>query len=193
MATTTTTTTGPVDDWPRLAFCGKAGAGKTTAADFLEAAGYQRRSIAGPLKSIAKRVWGPGADTDRDKLIRLGQAVREIDPDAWIRLTLEDISTASMMGNGERPVIDDLRFPNEWWKLKRAGFVIVQVIAPKFIRIDRLKANGKFQNEEQLDDASETALDSPGFVPDYTVHNSLTPDDFYEQLRNVVLKERARV
>jgi dephospho-CoA kinase len=182
------------DEWPRLAFSGKAGAGKTTAAEFLEAgAGYQRTSIAGPLKDMAAKLWGTEARTDREKLQQLGVAVRNIERDTWVKLLLAKIDTAAEMHNGNRPVIDDLRFPNEWWELKKAGFVLVEVWAPKFRRVDRLKANGKFQNLGQLDDESETALDSPGFQPDYLLSNDSTIDSFYEQIRRVLLKERSRV
>ena len=88
-------------------------------------------------------------------------------------------------------MIDDLRFPNEYWLLKELGFTIVRVEADRHDRISRLKQNGKLQDEAQLDDISETALD--GFVFDHTIENDDTFDAFGEDLAAVLGRERARV
>ena len=66
----------PTIDLPNVAFIGKAGAGKTTGADFLAAEfGYMRASFAKPLKDVAAQIWGESARTDRAKLQGLGVCV----------------------------------------------------------------------------------------------------------------------
>lgn len=184
---------------PNIAFTGKAGAGKTTAAELLVELGYQRQSFAAPLKDIAARLWGETARTDREKLQRLGVAVREIEQDTWSNLLVEGLRERELyprvnyQGNAvsEPPtVVDDMRFENEWFALKANGFVIVRITASRAVRIDRLKANGKWQDEAQLEHVSETALDH--LNPDYTIHNDGPHADLYDEVVAVLLKERRR-
>jgi cytidylate kinase len=171
---------------PNVALCGKAGAGKTTAAQLLGQFGYETRSFAGPLKDMAATIWGDEARADRDKLQRLGCAVRDIDPDAWCDLLVRNLDDC-----GEAPiVVDDMRFENEWWALKGAGFTTIRVTAPRGTRINRLKANGKWRDEEQLEHVSETAIDYLG--ADYTVRNDFDEFEFYDQLSEVLKKEYRR-
>ncbi len=139
---------------PDVAFLGKAGAGKTTAAEFLvEHHGYTRLSFAALLKDISVQIWGEDARTDRDKLQKLGVAVREIDPDAWVG------ALGRSLDRGGPIVVDDCRFPNEYWMLKVDGFVFIEVCANEALRVDRLQRNGKLQDISQLTHVSETALD----------------------------------
>lgn len=180
-----------VSEYPPFAFTGKAGAGKSTCADFLETAGYTQVHIAGPLKDTAASLLGDQARKNRGFLQKLGQLVRDEDEDAWVRLMLQSIETKYAVLGLTQFVVDDLRFPNEWWKLKADGFVIVRVTAPRSLRIDRLKRIGKFQDESQLDDVSETAVDD--LEPHHTIVNDRDDDYVYEQLRDVLARERRRV
>lgn len=184
--------------FPDIALAGKAGAGKSTAADLLVELGYQKRSIAASLKDIAAQLWGTEARTDRAKLQGLGVAVREIERDTWIDLLIRNGARDRMLLRQQtgvftpKPiVVDDLRFPNEYWTLKAEGFVIVKVVAEPNRRVDRLKANGKWQDDEQLEHESETALDDPSYS-DYFIENDGTKEDLYDDLVDVILKERRR-
>ena len=178
----------PTIDLPNVAFIGKAGAGKTTGADFLAAEfGYMRASFAKPLKDVAAQIWGESARTDRAKLQGLGVAVRDIDPDAWCTLLVRQIRQAPPQ---LRWVVDDCRFPNEYQALGELGFVFIRVIAYGEQRIDRLVANGKLTDVEQLNHISETALD--GVVPDYVIGNSDTTGTYAEVLTGIINKEARR-
>lgn len=185
--------------FPNIALMGKAGSGKSTVAGFLVELGYERMSFADPLKRIAAELWGGDAMTDREKLQGLGVFARELDPETWVRLFVRrfnDRGRANAIHNCTPPralmpvVVDDLRFPNEFTMLGGAGFVIVRVEAPRASRIDRLRGNGKFQNEEQLEHSSETALDD--YEGDHTLVNDTTTDDLYDAVVGLLLKERRR-
>ena len=178
-----------MSDYPNIAFTGKAGSGKSTAAEALLNRGYFRVSFAAPLKRTAEMIWGEGALTDRGLLQWLGQVIRERDDMAWANAARPAIDAIQQAGG--LVVIDDLRFPNEYWLLKELGFTIVRIESSKHTRIERLKLNGKLQDEAQLEDTSETALD--GYEVDHVIVNDGTPEEFGEQLLNVLGRERARV
>lgn len=175
---------------PSFAFIGRAGSGKTTAAQFLvESQDYRKLAFANPLKEIATMIWGGAALTDRDKLQRLGVAVREIDPDAWANLLFAELDA----GQGGHPwVIDDCRFPNEFDGLRERGFVTVRVESDTRTRINRLTHIGKLQSEDQLGHESETSLD--GYPTDYDLENYGSTDlmTVYEQITDILRKELRR-
>jgi len=93
-------------------------------------------------------------------------AIRDIDEDAWLNLAIFNIDHSY----SPRIVVDDCRFPNEYWALKERGFVFVRIVADITKRVDRLKKIGKWENEEQLNHVSESYVD--GFATDYTIYNN---------------------
>jgi dephospho-CoA kinase len=166
---------------PSVAFCGKAGAGKTTAAELLTELGYERYSHAGPLKIVAEVLW-PSAVT-RERLQRLGRAIRAIHEDTFVDSLLETVGPHGC-------VVDDMRFPNEYWALVGSGFVVVRITAPLHTRIDRLKGNGRYENDAQLEDESETALD--GLWCEHTIENTGTKGELATALVDILAKELKR-
>ena len=63
----------------------------------------------------------------RDFNIAIGQSLKQLDPDIWVRIMdkyIENHSDALM-------VIDDLRFPNEYAMLKGIGAKIVRITNPE--------------------------------------------------------------
>lgn len=183
---------------PNIAFVGKAGAGKTTASDLLTELGYHKASFAAALKDVAAMMWGDDARTDRSKLQPLGTEVaRLIDPDVWVNLLLKRIRPYSAPHGSFNPapaqpvyVVDDCRFENEWFALKAERFVMVRLLAEVPSRTDRLKANGKWQGEEQLSHVSETAIDH--LEADHTIVNDGSTADLYDDIVDVILRERRR-
>lgn len=179
---------------PHIAFTGKAGSGKTTAALALaDAKGYRIVSFAEPIKRVAGILWGPRGRTDRDTLQWIGESVRSRDPGAFVRILeerLDDIHNNSSDAN-PRVVVDDLRMVPEYDMLREQGFIIVRIEAERHIRIDRLVATGKMGRQEELDDETETALD--GYLFDYEVHNNSDPEDLSDQISMILRREGSRV
>lgn len=169
--------------YPNIAIIGKMGAGKSTVANGLlndPAVRYDHVAIAGKLKEIAVELFGPGADKSRYYLQGLGQYVRSLEEDAWIDIAIDQVIKWSPA------VIDDVRYPNEYDKLKaECGAIIVRVEAPLEVRIERLKANGKWGGKEALEHESETALDH--LPADYTIINdgTSTPNHIQNLIRNI--------
>ena len=184
---------------PNIVLLGKAGAGKSTCADVLVSdfslyygMHYRRYAIAEPLKDIAAQLWGDGAEGDRGKLQALGVALRDIDEDVWIRkccarIELETTRPYYLGGLyylGGSAVVDDCRFPNELQMLREMGFVSVRVVAERNRRLARLQANGKIQDEAQLEHSSETALDD--YPADHTLINNASMGDLRYALADIL-------
>lgn len=177
--------------YPNIAFVGKAGSGKSSAAGILQdlalpiaAAGYSPVSFATPVKRMSAELWPAGR---RDRWQALGAAVREIDPNTWVGIWACEVEDSR-----DWPIVtDDVRYENEWWAARAKGFVIVRVWAPEHVRINRLKANGKWQDAGQLLHESETAVDH--MVADYTIENSDgSLIDLAAMLLNIINKELRR-
>lgn len=178
---------------PNIAFVGKAGAGKSSAADILcDHYFYTKHSLAGPLKDMAAQLWGEEARSDRAKLQGLGVAVRRIHADTWVNLLLRGLSNelGPVDTLAQRACVDDVRFPNEFDVLRQAGFIVVKITARERTRETRLKGNGKWQSADQLSHESETALDDPAFRADYVIDNDLDGDGLLNGLLDVLNKER---
>lgn len=126
-----------------VAFTGRAGSGKTTAAQHLvDAYGATRISFAEPLRRIAKDVFeftdeqlrtSTGKEavdrrygfSPRESLIRLGRSAREnISPDVWVGAAFNSILRR---GSGLY-VIDDLRYPNEALRLAESGGFLIKMV-----------------------------------------------------------------
>jgi dephospho-CoA kinase len=109
--------------------------------------------------------------------------VRDIDEDAWANLLVRDLDPHLP------PVaVDDLRFPNEYWALRGAGFRIIRIEAPRDIRIDRLRRNGKLSDDPEWENhISETAL--ADFEADYVVFNTEDVTFLEEQLSTILRRE----
>jgi hypothetical protein len=99
-------------------------------------------------------------------LQELGMAVREIDPDFWLRAALKKVTAANEAGHPV--VITDVRFPNEAESLQRAGFELVYIDRP---------------GVEHLDHASENSLTADD--ADMALHNVGSLDDFMADVEYV--------
>ena len=113
-----------------VAFLGREGSGKSYQSNELIKRGYKKLSFANPLRKLAFKVVGLDFEegmkqydtlkrtelvfgmTFRNILEQLGEGVRAIDSDFWIKALVNDIR-----GTLENICIDDMRYPNEFIKL----------------------------------------------------------------------------
>ncbi len=132
------------DNWPCVvAFTGLAGSGKSTAADYLVARGYQRVKFAGPLKAMMRglgltedHIEGPlkelptpllAGRTPRYAMQTIGTGWGRdlIGPTLWTGLWWATVS--DVLDNGGRVVCDDCRFSNEAEVVRGVGGVVVRL------------------------------------------------------------------
>jgi dephospho-CoA kinase len=85
-----------------------------------------------------------------------------------------------------RPMITDLRQPNELKRLREKGYIIIRIEAPKQARMDRMDKEGDDYNQASLNFETEQ------FVKDFAVDHVIVNDDsiskLYERV-DVVMKE----
>lgn len=165
-----------------IAFSGKAGSGKDTAANIVKELipNTVHLSFAAPLKEMAQQYF-PFCDVitkdpiSRATLQGLGTLMREqVDPDYWVDKLLNNIP-------GEDPngmyVITDLRYLNELhniYTLKREHNVYVI----------RMEGRRYEQDASLMAHPSETALDFEYF--DYTYQNTGTIEDIKRYLQETI-------
>jgi len=136
-------------DWPEhwpsvVAFIGPAGCGKSTAAACLVGRGYSLLKFAHPIKMML-RVIGLeeehlegdqkelpcdllGGASPRRGMQTLGTewGRRLIHPDIWVNAWMRE--AVWRLQNGQRLVIDDLRYPNELDAVLRLGGVTLRIV-----------------------------------------------------------------
>jgi hypothetical protein len=141
-----------------IAFLGKARSGKDTAGQWLvRERAYTRVAFADPLKEMALRIdpliptalngafrvhvrlsdlvadagWEYSKATYpevRRTLQRIGQTIREDDPDYWVNVARRKISAAEQWNMPV--VVTDVRYPNEAEMLRSRGFRMVRIVRP---------------------------------------------------------------
>jgi len=177
-----------VSPFPNIALMGRARSGKDSVAAHLVARfAYGRIAFADPLREAALKIdpWMPvgyamntrlssmverhGWEYAKDAypevrrlLQHIGQTVRDYDEDFWLNVAARKISGAA--GWGIPVVVTDVRYPNEYDALRRAGFTMVRVVRPS-----------EAPPAPHGNHVSETALD--GHEADVTVYNTSTLDE----------------
>lgn len=155
-----------VQKFDRIAFFGPMCAGKTYAANYLvENRGYKRIGFADKLKSLSYELFGTNGKDGKNRIIyqKVGLAMREIDPNVWVNYLEYYIHK----NEGEKLVVDDLRFANEAKMLKANGFILILVSTSTEIRnkrIHHLYPNMPLEAQEHLSEQEWAQI-----KPDYTI------------------------
>lgn len=153
----------------KIAFCGKAGSGKTALSSYLaETYGFKKMSFADAVKEIAYKYFGM-RKKDRRLLQQIGQKMRAIDKNVWVNILVNKLE----YGQHLNIVIDDVRFLNEAKALKDKDFIIIKLIGRKWD-----------MEPEQMQDISETELEE--IIPNYTLDTSKPIEETIKELEKIV-------
>lgn len=165
-------------------FCsGKAGTGKTTVADTIVSLydiPLKRYALADPIKQLDAELFLPVEGKPRWRYQALGQSLREIDEDVWIR-ALDNRISANYPTIG---VIDDVRNTNEFNHYSAAGYISIRVECDYHLRLERLYRRDGTVDINALDHETETALD--GVKHDYTIYNNYGLESLREQVLEIL-------
>ncbi len=184
-----------------IAIVGKMYAGKTTLAESLWRVGYYNRVLmAGPLKALARLAFDPkggidkgtmydtsyGPKSGRQILQEVGQSMKTVDRDFWLKCFFNDIANMEEQEADEvRFVVDDVRFKFEADALRSKGWAIVKVQTDEKVRLERGKlALGRPISEAELGHESEKEVDSIEY--DYS-WDGTTDLDKYDDIANNLL------
>jgi hypothetical protein len=188
-----------------IALFGHMGSGKTTIADALSRAGYQRVSFAAPLKAVAELAYGkidkgaeyktsmnlPDVNLDgghpltamksgRQLLQEIGQSIKDVDRDFWLKCFFRTADTFA-----DTPlVVDDGRFNFEFTSLQSAGWLTVGINTHQSVRMQRYESiYGRVPTDGELNHQSEVEV--PGILQKCQIIVQGT-DDAYDNARKIL-------
>tara|TARA_B110000977_G_C10984369_1_gene457370 strand:- start:141 stop:665 length:525 start_codon:yes stop_codon:yes gene_type:complete len=116
----------------KLAIIGKMGSGKSTCAEYLNKNhDFKILSFGGPVKKYVQEIFND-TTKNRELIQTFAQKIKEIDKDVWVNHLLRNIK------DSENIIIDDVRFPNEYNALEKAGFKFIKLNITDEFQIERL-------------------------------------------------------
>ena len=146
--------------------CAKAGAGKTSCAEYLRKKGYIVANFSYPVYNIGYDYFNMSRSVKDRKLLQFigTDAGRYYDKDIWVERFVFDVMvverTRNLLNMPKAAFVNaDTRFINEHNTLKKAGWLGIYLDASDEIRIQRLKSRDNIAQIETLNHISETALD----------------------------------
>ncbi|KTS84454.1 hypothetical protein NS115_03755 [Paenibacillus jamilae] len=188
----------------KIALCGGARSGKDTVAEYLVLNhNFTRFAFGDELKRLYHEIFGHRVNgKDREGYQWFGQAMRDREPNIWVRKCFEAIELEEQRFNRKacqvevegkilfhlpanplRTVISDLRQPNEYAALREQGYVIVRVDSSPEDRIRRAEASGDVFRPEDMQHDTESHYAS--FIVDYEICNDGSVEQLYEQTERV--------
>ena len=194
----------------RIALTGRMRSGKSAAAAYMTVKhGFKSISFAGALRRVADDLFEhlyepiyedcPFSEDGKHRiswrkpralLQTLGQKLREIDEDVWIKQAEQSMRVYEDMRSTAGIVIDDLRQPNEYDWARANGFIIIRVEASDDLRLERAKHAGDSFSAKDLAHDTEQHVDK--FDVDYTIVNDGDMIDLKRQVDEIMGEIKAK-
>jgi|AntDeeMetagen134_2_1112570.scaffolds.fasta_scaffold06986_1 cytidylate kinase len=143
----------------RIGLIGKQRSGKSTVAKYLgEAYDFFNQPLAGPIYDIAEKYFNMETK-NRKLLIDIGEAMRRIDKDVWLKYMWRHINFIDKL------VVPDVRMVNEFVFLKDKNFILIKIKSKR----EKRKSRDGYNLEAE---ASNTEKDV-NFIPcDFKIYNN---------------------
>jgi hypothetical protein len=180
---------------PNLALTAKMRAGKDEVFKILVEMGFdvERVAFGDPMKEHFFMTFPniPREPKPIELLQKYGQSMRAIYNNVWVdkAMAYVDKRTQELAQAGLRVptfVFTDVRQPNEFEAVKKAGFITVRIEAPEHLRIERMLELGETVTKEILNAETEQYIDT--FPVDYVIHNDGTREDLVNEVTELVFK-----
>ena len=143
----------------KLAIIGKMCSGKSYISDYLISKyEFNRFSFGDPVKRLSKEIFNYKGK-NRKIITEFGQKMREINPDVWINYLVNNLPKDSK----KLCVVDDVRFINEYLRLKELGFKFLRLEIELDFQIERIKKTypeNYLNHINRLNDVSESLEDN---------------------------------
>lgn len=179
----------------KIAITGKARSGKTELSHYAWMLyGFKEFDFSAVLKDEFHRLFPniPRDPKPRAYYQKFGQWLREIDPDIWVKMTMGNVheycfkDALNKVNHKPKVLVNGVRQPNEFNRLRDEGFTIIRVNASDDLRIDRAKEAGDVFTEADL--AHDTERHVSEFEVNYEINNVGTIGEMYDQL-DVIMRE----
>lgn len=122
-------------------------------------------------------------------LQKYGQYMRDIYENVWVDKAMqymekrkEELSRAGLRVPSF--IVTDVRQPNEYEAVRKAGFIVVRIEAPLEKRIERMIALGETVSPEILNAETEQHIDK--FQVDYVLYNDGTKEELKRQVIELI-------
>jgi hypothetical protein len=142
----------------KIAFIGKMCSGKSFICQYLQSLQpeFEILSFASKIKDIAIELYGMEYK-DRELLQKIGSKMREIDEDVFSKYLIKESKKYNFV------LVDDVRYPNELFYLKKNGFILVKLVISSQLqkeRLHQLYGNKAEQHIALLEHSSEILQDN---------------------------------
>nr|WP_257151584.1 hypothetical protein [Bacillus thuringiensis] len=121
---------------------------------------------------------------------KFGQWLREIDPDIWVKMTMDNVhkycfeDSLNKVNHKPKVLVNGVRQPNEYQQLREEGFIIIRVNASDDLRIGRAHSAGDVFTEADLTHETESHIDT--FGVDYEINNNDELIQLYGQFDTIM-------
>lgn len=172
----------------KIAITGKARSGKTELSHYAWMLyGFKEFDFSAVLKDEFHRLFPhiPRDPKPRAYYQKFGQWLREIDPDIWVKMTMAKVheyyfeDALNKVNHKSKVLVNGVRQPNEYQRLRDEGFIIIRVNASGDLRIGRAHNVGDVFIEEDLTHETESHIDT--FEVDYEINNNGELIQLYDQ------------
>ncbi|WP_049946662.1 hypothetical protein [Bacillus cereus] len=163
----------------KIAITGKARSGKTELSHYAWMLyGFKEFDFSAVLKDEFHRLFPhiPRDPKPRAYYQKFGQWLREVDSDIWLKMTMAKVheycfeDALNKVNHKSKVLVNGVRQPNEYQRLKDEGFTIIRVSASDDLRIGRAKEAGDVFTETDLEHETESHIDT--FEVDYEINNN---------------------
>ncbi|PEX05815.1 hypothetical protein CN454_29075 [Bacillus cereus] len=177
----------------KIAITGKARSGKTELSHYAWMLyGFKEFDFSAVLKDEFHRLFPhvPRDPKPRAYYQKFGQWLREIDPDIWVKMTMGNVhkycfeDSLNKVNHKPKVLVNGVRQPNEYQRLKDEGFTVIRVNASDGLRIGRAEKAGDVFTEADL--VHETERHVSEFEVDYEINNNGELIQLYDQFDGIM-------
>lgn len=167
----------------KVAICGRIRSGKDTVGELLVIKyGFTRFAYGDGIKQLIGDLFPDelAKGKPRKLLQDVGQKMREVDPDIWVRRVEREV----LASGASKVVITDLRQPNEYEALRKSGYFIIKLKVDDMTQLERVERAGDKYNDKDFLHDTESHVD--GFEAHATIYNNGTVQDLQDAVEYVL-------
>lgn len=177
----------------QIALLGKMRSGKDTVADYaIKKYDFTRYAFGDGIREVCGMLFPDqmkNGNKPRSLLQGVGQMMRQLDNDVWVNKCFKEIeedrwSSGFMSGHQLKPIITDLRQPNEYERCFNEGYTFIKVQCDEGLRLKRILEKNDNFNMNDLKHETEMHIDK--YEYDFLINNDGSLEDLYKQFDYII-------